>query len=164
MKSTMRFAAAAASILLAMTSVACSSDDDDKTKPPTNNGGGGDAGQIEEDSGTPEEDGSTPEEDSGTPEKDGSTPEESACAEEEGDTECITCIKTDCCEALKACKDNDACSGALDTAGECLESNDLTSCATQFVTDAGEDGSELANDLLECLDTSCTAKCGGDPA
>lgn len=153
MKSTMRFAALATSVLLALAGVACSSDDDDN-----NTGGtGGSGGQTQNDGGTDTDSGT--ETDSGS-ETDGEAP--NVCDPSNADTECGTCGLESCCDAYTACVENEACAAALDAFGDCVDANGLDACAADFVTNAGDDGSDAANDLVTCMNTNCADKCAAE--
>ena len=155
MKSTMRFAALAASVLLALAGVACSSDDDDNNSNQGAGGTGGTGGQGggDTDAGDDDTDAGYDDTDAGD--------EPNVCDESEGDTDCIACAKTSCCNEIEACEDNEACHEAAQEFRTCLETKSLGDCSIDFITNAGDDGSDAANALATCMDTGCSDQCAG---
>lgn len=78
------------------------------------------------------------------------------CDPQDGDTACISCVKTDCCDALQACEDNDTCSCMFD----CLLENGIDGgimCAAQCNV-LNPDIPEL-QPMLQCVQGPCVGVC-----
>jgi len=74
-----------------------------------------------------------------------------ACMPDGGDTECVQCLKQDCCEVYAACEANAECLCVL----EChAEGEDITSC---LASGCGFSGETLA--LQPCTAVDCRGAC-----
>jgi len=106
----------------------------------------------EYDSGTPEYDSGTPEYDTG-PGYDTAPPERDTYVDPGGDP-CSDCANTKCYTEIDACMKDTECNAQMDCLSTCSDSTCADACAAAHP-------STKVDDMFTCVETKCSAECGG---